>query len=262
VQYLKRNAIWLVPILLMALLTPFSPWIDLSVAKWTYHPPLTIDSLREPTNFSSSLFYDFMYKFSFASGKFSSNIFFDFIYKYGVVPAQITCTVATLVFIFSFFRPKLIFWRIPALVISLNLIIGSGIVSHLLLKETWGRPRPKQVIEFGGLQKFHPFYIPAIKPMPEPCKSFPSGHSTTGFYFFCLYFLGKRYNKKALELGGLFLGITLGGMLSIARIMQGGHFVSDVLMAAFIMWETAYFVDLLIFDCLKCPEFCNKPITK
>lgn len=259
VEYLKRNALWLLPILVMGILTPFSPWIDMSVAKWAYEPPLSLEALKYADNFTSSLFFEFMYKYGVVPGKFSTNLFFELMYKYGVVPAQITCSVAGLIFILSFYRHKLLSLRIPAAVICLNLIIGSGIISHFILKESWGRPRPRQVVEFGGKQKFHPYFIPGTKPQPEPSKSFPSGHSTTGFYFFCLYFLGKRYNKKALKLSGLILGFALGGMLSLARVMQGGHFVSDVLMGALIMWETAYFLDLLIFDYyLKRHETVNQ----
>ena len=48
---------------------------------------------------------------------------------------------------------------------------------------------------------------------------------------------------------GLIISFGLGILLSMARIVQGGHFISDVLFAALLMWETAYFVDWLVFDC-------------
>ncbi len=61
-----------------------------------------------------------------------------------------------------------------------------------------------------------------------------------GFYFFSLIFLGKGLNSRFLYYSGLFLVVTLGGALSLTRILQGGHFFSDVLASAVIMWYTSW----------------------
>ena len=129
----------------------------------------------------------------------------------------------------------------------LSLTLGSGIISYCLLKTWWGRPRPHQLVEFGGSQSFKPYYKPDITFPPKSLKSFPSGHATTGFYFFVIYFIGRRLNSKRLKITGLLLGAGLGGLLSFARVMQGGHFVSDVIVAAIIMWLSAYASDLLLY---------------
>ncbi|MBS0655563.1 MAG: phosphatase PAP2 family protein, partial [Verrucomicrobia bacterium] len=92
------------------------------------------------------------------------------------------------------------------------------------------------------------YYQPLFSSAPEPSKSFPSGHSTCGFYFFCVYFLAKRYRYPLLARGAFAFSIILGSLLSLARIVQGGHFISDVVIAAIIMWLTAYFVDFVVFD--------------
>jgi membrane-associated PAP2 superfamily phosphatase len=80
-------------------------------------------------------------------------------------------------------------------------------------------------------------------------KSFPSGHSTCGFYFLCLYFAGRRTSSRLLQALGLGIGLGYGILLSVVRIVQGGHFISDCLFAALLMWEVAYFVDWLVFEC-------------
>lgn len=228
-NFLKRNALWLIPILAMLAITPFTPALDMAIAKWTYH-----------TNIAGDL--------SEVNSGFSSNYFFDIMYKYGCVPAQLTCGIATILFILSFYVSWLKQTRSIVLAISLCLIVGSGILTHQLFKETWGRPRPRHIIEFGGKQEFRPYFIPRLSAPPEPSKSFPSGHSTCGFYFFFIYFLGRRYHSRIIGISGLVFATVLGISLSMARIVQGGHFLSDILFAALLMWETAYFVDWFIFE--------------
>lgn len=171
-------------------------------------------------------------------------------FRYGCIPAQAACAIATLWFLLSFRIPKLQSLRKVALAFALSLGIGSGILTIGVFKENWGRPRPRQVQQFGGTEQFRPFYSPALKKPAVPSKSFPSGHSTCGFYFFILYFIGKRAGNLRLARAGLFVALSLGLALSISRIMQGGHFLSDILFAAFLMWETAIFVDWLVFEYL------------
>lgn len=222
-NFMKRHALWLLPIFLVALFAPYSAAIDLDIAEKTYHPD---------------------------TRAFSTNFFYDSMFRYGCIPAQATCAIATLWFLFSFYAPKLVPLRSIMLAVSLSLGIGSGILTIGVFKENWGRPRPRQIEQFGGTEKFRPFYSPSLTKPAIPSKSFPSGHSTCGFYFFILYFIGKRFQKKSLQIMGLLLGLGLGLALSVSRIMQGGHFLSDTLFAAFLMWETAYFVDWLVFDYL------------
>jgi membrane-associated PAP2 superfamily phosphatase len=59
-----------------------------------------------------------------------------------------------------------------------------------------------------------------------------------GFYFFAVAFLGRYYGSKRLLYSGLLMALGLGGSLSYARMAQGGHFLSDVLFSALIVWLT------------------------
>ena len=72
------------------------------------------------------------------------------------------------------------------------MVVGAGFIVHTALKDHWGRPRPKQIIAFGGEQTFRPFYSPNFFHQPEPSKSFPCGHCTMGFYFFAVAFALRR----------------------------------------------------------------------
>lgn len=214
--------------MLLALLAPFSASLDMFVTKTAFD---RADGIG-----------------------FYTNSFFDFIYLYGGLPAAIVAGIAAILLVASFWKPNLIKYRGSCLVLCLTLFFGSLVITHFLLKECWGRPRPRQVVEFGGSQQFRAYYEPLFNSAPEPSKSFPSGHATCGFYFFAFYFLGRRYKLPAIAVLGLVVAIGLGGMLSLARIVQGGHFISDAYVAALIMWLTAYAVDYLVFD---APLFAN-----
>ena len=134
---------------------------------------------------------------------------------------------------------------------TLTLVIGAGLVTNLGFKEYWGRPRPKQVIEFGGKHEYRPFWIPDFHTRHDPQRSFPSGHVAMGFYFLSMVLVGKRYHSPLLKNMGLFLVIFLGGGLMIARVVQGGHFFSDVIVSPILMWYVAKGVDWWLYSRLS-----------
>lgn len=213
---MKRHLGWLLPILIMAALTPFLSTWDQELARYYYNT----------TRFASTPFYDFMY-------------------HYGILPAQILVALAVAVLAISYGIPKWKKWRIPAWYLILTMAIGAGVIVHLMLKDHWGRPRPKQVIEFGGNQPFRSYYQPNFFHQPEPSKSFTCGHCTMGFYFFAVGLLCWRLGYRYLSYLSYLIAFLLGIALSVTRIAQGGHFLSDVLMTALIMWLTAYVCDVI-----------------
>lgn len=221
--FLKKQKAWLIPVFVVIVLLPFASKIDLRVASYYYEK----------------------------GSRFASNAFYNFLYDYGVVPAQITAILAFLALVMSYFSKKWRSWRAPALVLVLTMLVGAGFITQTLLKDHWGRPRPKQVLEFGGTQPFRPFYKPHFFGQPEPSKSFPCGHCSMGFYFFALALVGKRLHSKLMSFSGFFLAATLGVILSLARMSQGGHFFSDTVMSALIMWLTAYASDWLVYSKIK-----------
>jgi len=122
--------------------------------------------------------------------------------------------------------------------ILLVAIIGSGLLVNAVLKNNWGRARPSQTIQFGGNKQFTPPFIPA-KECKKNC-SFVCGHASVGFLFISLWFL---YRRKIFIYGTLLYGSLIG----FARIVQGGHFLSDVIFSFFIMYGTAYFLYKVMF---------------
>ena len=109
-----------------------------------------------------------------------------------------------------------------ASVALLVLAVGPGLMVQLATKEVFERPRPVHVKAFNG-------EYPYVKPLmigADEGKSFVSGHAAMGFYMavFAL-FLGCPRKRAALYIAAIALGLALGG----CRIVQGRHFLSDIL---------------------------------
>lgn len=220
----------------------FKKWVSNRALLWQIFGPILLMLMFTPQSAEwDRAVTDFFYR----EGHFQSNSFFDAIYTYGLLPAWILAGGAICLLIGSFTFPLLKKWRSIAIFLLSTLAVGPGILVHAVLKDHWGRPRPRQVLEYGGQQPFRPYYQPNFFKQPEPSKSFPCGHCSMGFYFFALALIGKRYQKKHLYYLGFILAFGLGGLLSFARIAQGGHFLSDTLGTALVVWLTSvglYFI--------------------
>lgn len=159
-----------------------------------------------------------------------------YFYKYGPVPAILTAALAFSILVLSIGRPKLAPYRKIAAFMALALILGPGVMVNSILKENWGRPRPREVEGLGGQDKFEPLLT--IDKSSDGA-SFVSGHASMGFYFFscglALLACGRRKTGTAV----IVVGGTFGYFIGMARIVQGGHFASDVLWSAAAVWFTS-----------------------
>lgn len=135
----------------------------------------------------------------------------------------------------SVWLPALRQWRRTALFMALALLIGPGLLVNSVLKDHWGRPRPREVTVFGGKKPFLQPWQPGVSGQG---RSFPSGHSSAAF-FLCVPSLVYRRRRPLLAAGWLVGGVMFGGAMSVARIVQGGHFLSDTLWAFGLVWLTA-----------------------
>jgi len=114
-------------------------------------------------------------------------------------------------------------WFFPLL-----MLLGPGLLVNAVGKDHWGRPRPKQIQEFGGPDTY--ITAGAIGPVAKDRKSFPSGHASMGFYLLAGYFVW-RGRRPVLARASLAAGVLMGAAIGWARIVQGGHFLSDVIWA-------------------------------
>jgi lipid A 4'-phosphatase len=123
-------------------------------------------------------------------------------------------------------------WRFDgrgAAFLLLALALGPGLLVNTVLKDHWGRARPTQVTEFGGTQIFSPAPLPADQ-CARNC-SFPAGHPAMGFYLvsFALLLQDRRRSAAAGA------AVAVGALVGVARMAQGGHFLSDVVFSGLLV---------------------------
>ena len=157
----------------------------------------------------------------------------EIIYRYSNIPALLVALGALFVFFRSFgISNRYTAYRKLSLYLVLVLILGPGLIVNSILKDKWGRPRPRDIVEYGGRYQ----YEEVLSQDPSsPGKSFPCGHATMGFYFYALAFVAGLHRKSWFR--WLLIFATLYGLLiGWVRIAQGGHFASDVLFAGGIVY--------------------------
>lgn len=156
----------------------------------------------------------------------------SFLYEYGAFPAILISSVSLSVFLFSFRVGRLSAFRKKALFFLLLMLFGPGVMVNLVLKDHWGRPRPRDVDVFGGTQRYLTVFE---KGAAGKGKSFPSGHASMGFYLMAPYFTFRASFPRRAKLF-LLLGMSYGLLMGIGRMAQGGHFASDVVWAGGIVY--------------------------
>jgi lipid A 4'-phosphatase len=125
-------------------------------------------------------------------------------------------------------------YYLKVIYVMLVCITGPGLVVNILFKENFGRARPVQIKEFGGYAKFTPPFM-----ITNQCNnncSFVSGHASIGFVFCAFAFIHQGRKRIFYHA----LAITLGSLFGLGRIMQGAHFLSDVIFSGVSVYITAY----------------------
>jgi len=167
------------------------------------------------------------------------------LYRLDRIPAVALAVFGLAACAASFFRGDLRHWRRAGLFLVLLLALGPGLMVNAVFKDHWGRPRPREIVQFGGQKQFlHPWQ----KGEDGNGRSFPSGHASAAFYMTAPFFIYRRRNKR-LARGWLLAGLCFGVLMSVARITQGGHFLSDSLWS----WGMVYLCALFLAALLK-PE--------
>lgn len=108
--------------------------------------------------------------------------------------------------------------------------LASGLIVHAGLKGLVGRPRPVDTVLFGGTQPFVAVFERGSNAADN--RSFPSGHATTGFLLMAFGVLCQpRWRMR-----WLLIGAVAGSVVGLARIMQGMHYLGDVVFAFHVVW--------------------------
>jgi len=115
----------------------------------------------------------------------------------------------------------------------LVLLIGPGVLSSVF-KDNWHRARPINIEQFGGQSSFSPAYV--ISDQCDTNCSFFSGHPTSLYFFIAVALVAPPAYRRRFML----LAIAGGLLVGLGRIIQGGHFFSDVITSGFMVAITAY----------------------
>jgi len=158
----------------------------------------------------------------------------------------VTCVAVLLLKLLVPGRPPVLPLRQPVFLLA-TLIFGPGVLVNLILKNNWGRPRPRSVEEFGGDLPFQPVW--KITDHCDSNCSFVSGEASAAMWLLATVFLLPASWRKA----ALAFLVPLGLILSANRVAFGGHFLSDTL----ISWGLTL---LVILGCFYLLYGKNPPL--
>ena len=137
---------------------------------------------------------------------------------------------------FKNFKKTLSSW---AFFLIISAIIAPGITVNSLLKDNFGRARPREIIEFGGNKEFSRAFSFSDQ-CPRNC-SFSSGHAAMGYSFSSIAYVAGNLYFSRIYIAGIFCGSIVG----LSRIIMGGHFASDVIISAFLVLLLNHLIYLL-----------------
>jgi len=169
-----------------------------------------------------------------------------FLYDYGEIPPFILAAAALALYMAAKSGKARREYSRTCLVVILSVILGPGILVNGILKPCWGRPRPAEIAAFGGTQEYRPVWRPSG---PGGGKSFPCGHCSMGFSMAS----GAAFYSfhPVLSICALAGGIAYGLLLGLTRIIQGGHFPTDVLWAGVLVLGV---IAVLYYFVFRVPE--------
>ena len=178
-------------------------------------------------------------KFWFLAEEFPWKI----LYEYGEIPGIIFSIICFLLLIGLPNNSLKAPLKRYLLICSLTPFIASLLLVNIVLKDHTGRPRPREIKEFQGTWDYKPVLKSGI---PGKGHSFPCGHCSIAFTLTSGIIFWRISRKFALL--SFFLGLSYGVMMSIARIVQGGHFLGDAVWSLGVVWLTLLILYYFVFQ--------------
>jgi lipid A 4'-phosphatase len=136
-----------------------------------------------------------------------------------------------------------------------TMAIGPGLIVNLGLKDHSHRPRPIHTQDFGGASEFRPWYR-----FDGECLtncSFVSGEGAEAFWMVAPASLAPPPIRPLAIAGALLFGV----LTSLLRMAFGGHYFSDVLLAALIVLIIVRAAWALFFGPPAFPRGVARPAT-
>ncbi len=150
---------------------------------------------------------------------------------------------AIIAFIVKMIRPvKPLMMSGRAMVFLLvTMLLSAIVISNVVFKGYWGRPRPVLVTEFNGKLDFKPWWDPRGE-CPKNC-SFFSGEGATAFWTYAPAALAPPAWRPLAYAAAPAFGIATGSL----RISFGGHFFTDVLFSGTISFLVIWLAYAIIY---------------
>ena len=137
-------------------------------------------------------------------------------------------------------RPLLMPGR-AALLMIVTLAFGPGLLVNVILKDSWGRPRPVEVTEFRGEERFVAWWDPRGT-CTKNC-SFVAGEPSGAFWTLAPAALTPPH-WRVLAYG---VALAFGTGLGVLRMAAGGHFLTDVVFAGVFTFLLIWLVHGLLY---------------
>ena len=157
------------------------------------------------------------------------------VYHWTTLPSLILAITGVLVVLGAAAWPPLHRHRRSGAFLFAAMAFGPGVLVNSVFKENFHRPRPREVVEFGGPAAYLPLGQAGTG---DRGASFPSGHASMGFFLATPYFFLRRRHHR-IAIASLLIGVAAGMGIGLVRIMQGAHFLGDVIASGLMVWVIA-----------------------
>ncbi len=128
-----------------------------------------------------------------------------------------------------------------AIFLIATLALAPGLLVNGILKSYWDRPRPAAVTEFGGNERFMPWWDPRGQCVRN-C-SFVSGETSSAFWTLAPAALSPAPWRFLSYASAVTFGVGMG----IVRMVMGGHFFTDVVFAGLFTFMIIVLIHGLLF---------------
>ncbi|MCF3650094.1 glycosyltransferase [Synoicihabitans lomoniglobus] len=156
------------------------------------------------------------------------------VYHWATLPALIMAIGGLVLALLSLRWRRFVRYRSIGIFLFAAMAMGPGVLVNAVFKEHFHRPRPREIVEFNGTAEFKRL---GQVGSGERGASFPSGHASMGFFLTLPYFF-FRVRRRGLAWVFLIFGTLSGLAIGMGRVMQGGHFLGDVIASGLIVWVT------------------------
>jgi lipid A 4'-phosphatase len=128
-----------------------------------------------------------------------------------------------------------------AIFLIATLALAPGLLVNVVLKNHWSRPRPAAVVEFGGSERFVPWWDPRGQCVKN-C-SFVSGETSSAFWTLAPAALAPPPWRFIAYASAIAFGVGM----SVVRMAMGAHFFTDVVFAGFFTFIIIVLAHSLIY---------------